>query len=61
MEEGRKYRVFYDDGERVRDKTLIFKSFTNNFAVFYNPVTKLEETLNLSFIIRIEGIDDGGR
>jgi hypothetical protein len=54
MEANQKYRVFYNDGERVRDKILIFKTFSNGFAVFFNPHTNTEESLNVGCIIRVE-------
>jgi len=56
MEEGKKYLVIFNDGERVRDKKLVFKSFSNNFAVFFNPFTRTEESINISNIIRTEEV-----
>jgi hypothetical protein len=59
MENGKKYRVFYHDGIRVRDKVLIFKFFSKGFAIFFNPLTQAEESLNLHRIIRVEEIKEG--
>ncbi len=56
MEEGKKYRIFYHDGERVRNKVLLFKKFKNGFAIFFNPLNDLEESLNSYNIIRIEEV-----
>lgn len=56
MEERKKYRVFYDDGDKVRDKLLVFKCFSNNFAIFLNPLTNKEEQINADRIIRIEEV-----
>ena len=53
MEEGRQYRVFYNDGERIRDKILVFKKEINNFIVFFNPSSNLEESINIANIISI--------
>jgi hypothetical protein len=55
MEDGKKYRIFYDDGERVRDKNLIFKKSSDGFLIFHNPQTGLEETIPQARIVRIEG------
>jgi hypothetical protein len=56
MEEGKKYRIFYDDGERVRDKNLIFKKSDDGFLIFYNPQTMLEESIPRLRIVRMEGV-----
>jgi hypothetical protein len=54
MEDGKKYRIFYDDGERVRDKILIFKERSDGLLIFHNPQTRLEETIPQARIVRIE-------
>lgn len=55
MEDGKKYRIFYDDGERIRDKSLIFRKSSDGFLVFYNPQSGLEECIPQARIVRIEG------
>lgn len=56
MDEGKMYRIFYDDGERVRDKTLEYRKKVDDFYVFWNPSSKTEESISIRRIIRIERV-----
>jgi len=54
-EKGKRYRIFYDDGEnRIRDKILVFQDVSNGFFVFFNDLKGVEESILINRIVRYE-------
>ncbi|MGB9703621.1 MAG: hypothetical protein ACPLXS_02840 [Candidatus Micrarchaeales archaeon] len=56
MENGKRYKVIYEDGEKVRDKILIFETSQEEFLVFFNPSKNIKEIIPKSRIVRIEEV-----
>ncbi len=60
MENGKTYKVIYEDGKWVRDKVLVFQGFQDDFLVFFNPSKKIREIIHKSRVIRIEEVKHEG-
>ena len=54
MEQNKKYKIIYSDGQQVRSKDLIFIRRDIPFFIFFNDLTKKEEMINQTQIIRTE-------
>jgi len=54
LKDGRTYKVIYEDGDRIRDKVLVFECFQDDFVVFFNPTKNIMEIIPKARIIRIE-------
>jgi len=55
---GKKYIVFYFDGDRVRSKILIFKGEIANGLEFFNPKDNKYESIPLHRWVRSVEADD---
>lgn len=52
MEEGKEYEVFYNDGQSVKKKNLIFKKIWDTLYVFTNVYNGEPEEINKNLVIR---------
>jgi len=59
MERGNWYKIFYDDGDKIKNKLLIFLKKEGSFLIFENRIHKREEAINENRILRIEEVGDG--
>lgn len=59
MENGKPYKVWYNDGERTRNKILVFSKEQHGLLEFINKKTSNKEEMPVSRIVRIEGMEDG--
>lgn len=53
------WKVFYDDGSRVREKELEIVESTPSHYVFFNRFKNMQEIIPLHRVVRMEKMENG--